>query len=187
MIPDRDFFKDKQVPGPTKEDIRCLVMCKLQPHPQEIALEIGHGTGGLTVELSKRVQTLYTIDKNPQALKITKKNLDNLNPKGKVKLIEGDALTVMSEVPQYDILLVGGSSGDLEPILKRGVERLKSGGRVLITSILLETRVIALETLKEIGLSPEVIEVIVARGEQVASGTMMKGGNPVAIVWAAKP
>ncbi len=28
MIKDLDFIKNPDVPGPTKEEVRCLVMCK---------------------------------------------------------------------------------------------------------------------------------------------------------------
>jgi cobalt-precorrin-6B (C15)-methyltransferase len=186
MIPDEEFYKNPNIPGPTKEEIRCLVMCKAKPSPHEIAIEIGCGTGGLTVELSRRVDSVYAIDKNPKAIQVTRKNLEKLNPNAPVNLVEGDALQVLSGLPSNDILIVGGSSGDLRPILEEGFKKLNNHGRIVVTSILLETRVIALETLKMLGLKPRVIEVFIARGSETSTGTMMRGLNPLSIVWAVK-
>ena len=56
----------------------------------------------------------------------------------------------------------------------------------MITSILLETRVEAVQTLKKMGLSPEVVEVTIAKGKIIKRGTMMMGRNPITIICAVK-
>ena len=38
MIPDDEFIQSKKVPGPTKEEIRCLVMCKAEYPPRTLWL-----------------------------------------------------------------------------------------------------------------------------------------------------
>ena len=78
MIPDEDFHKDPTVPGPSKEEVRCLVMCQARVEKDEVVLEVGCGTGGLTVELSQRAAKVYAVDKNPQALEVTRTNLQNV-------------------------------------------------------------------------------------------------------------
>ena len=68
MIKDEDFIQSKSVPGPTKEEIRCLVMCKGQISHQDIVLDVGCGTGGLTLESARRAKKVFALDKNPEAI-----------------------------------------------------------------------------------------------------------------------
>jgi cobalt-precorrin-6B (C15)-methyltransferase len=187
MIRDADFYKDPQVPGPSKEEIRCLVMCKADVADDEVVLEVGCGTGGLTVELSRRAAKVYAVDKNPQALEVTRTNLRKLNPKGRVELLLGDALEVMEDLPAYDLLVVGGSGGELEEIIKKAHQQLKPAGRVIVTAILLETKLYSLKIMENLGMDPQLVEVFVARGQPTPLGTMMQGQNPVAIIQGTKP
>ena len=71
MIRDEDFIQSKEVPGPTKEEVRCLVMCKAQISSRDVVLDVGCGTGGLTVESAQRAHKVIAIDKNPEAIAIT--------------------------------------------------------------------------------------------------------------------
>lgn len=186
IIPDEEFIKNADVPGPTKEEIRCLVMCKSEVSKEDVVVDIGCGTGGLTVEFAKRAAQVYAADKNPEALRITKLNLEKFKAENKAQLIKGTAPQVLDDVPDFDILMVGGSSGELPSILEKGYGKLKNGGRIVMTSILLETRVEAIETLLSLGMIPEVVEVSISRGQILKRGTMMKAQNPVTIVSARK-
>lgn len=186
MIKDNEFFKNPSVPGPTKEEIRCLVMCKSQVMPNDTVVEVGSGTGGLTTEFARRAKKVYAIDKNLEALDVTLKNLKNQGLEEKVQLIQGNAPQALDDLPDYDILMIGGSSGELPSIIKKGYQKLKTHGRIIITSILLETLFEAVLTLKEIGLNPDVVEVSISRGNVFERGTMMTALNPVTIISAPK-
>lgn len=186
MIKDKDFIQSKEIPGPTKEEVRCLVMCKAHILKKDVVLDVGCGTGGLTVESALRAQEVIAVDKNPEAISLTQRNVIKHGLLEKVKLIEGDALSVMTELTSFDVLLVGGSSGDLPQIISQGYEKLKSNGRIIVTSILLETRVEAVEAFKKLNLTPDVVEVTIAKGKVTDRGTMMMGRNPIAIVSAIK-
>jgi cobalt-precorrin-6B (C15)-methyltransferase len=186
MIPDEDFHKDPTVPGPSKEEVRCLVMCQARVEKNDVVLEVGCGTGGLTVELSQRAAKVYAVDKNPQALEVTRTNLQKLNPSGRVELLLGDALEVMENLPAYDLLVVGGSSGELEQIIKKAYQQLKPKGRIIVTAILLETKLYSLKTMEDLDMDPQIVEISVARGRPTNLGTMMQGQNPVAIIHGRK-
>ena len=54
MIKDQDFIKNPKVPGPTKEEVRCIVICKSGVKPEDVVVDIGCGTGGLTLEFAKK-------------------------------------------------------------------------------------------------------------------------------------
>jgi len=186
MIPDDDFIQSDQVPGPSKEEIRCLVMCKSMITSDDVVVDVGCGSGGFTVESAQLAKKVIALDKNPEAIKITSKNIKKYDLEEKVQLIKGDALKVIEKLDFIDVFLVGGSSGDLSQIISKGIEKLTPNGRIVITSILLETRVEAVQTLKNMGLSPEVVEVTIAKGKIIQRGTMMMGRNPITIIYSVK-
>jgi len=186
MIPDEDFIKDPDVPGPTKEEIRCLLICKSNVSSEDIVVDVGCGTGGLTVEFARKAKMVYAVDKNQKALEITAKNLEKHDLQKKVKIIDGDALNVLNDLPEFNILMIGGSSGDLPLIIKEGYNKLKENGRILVTSILLETRVDAVKIMKDLGITPEVVEVSISKGNIMDRGTMMIARNPITIVSGKK-
>ncbi|HEY0196195.1 MAG TPA: precorrin-6Y C5,15-methyltransferase (decarboxylating) subunit CbiT [Methanobacterium sp.] len=186
MIKDNDFIKDPDIPGPTKEEIRCLVMCKSQVSREDTVVDIGCGTGGLTVEFARRAGKVYAVDKNPQAIKITRLNLEKQGFLDNVELVDAHAPQVLEDLPNFDILMVGGSSGELPAIIKKGYMKLKNNGRIIVTSILLETRVKAVETMKELGLVPEVVDVSISKGRILEGGTLMTAQNPITIISTQK-
>lgn len=186
MIKDDDFIKDPDIPGPTKEEIRCLVMCKSQVSRWDTVVDIGCGTGGLTVEFTRRAGKVYAVDKNPEALKITRLNLEKQGLLDNVQLLDAYAPQVFEDLPDFDVLMVGGSSGELPAIIKQGYGKLKDNGRIIVTSILLETRVEAVETMKELGLVPEVVDVSISKGRILDRGTLMTAQNPVTIISSQK-
>jgi cobalt-precorrin-6B (C15)-methyltransferase len=186
MIKDNEFIKNPDVPGPTKQEIRCLVMCKSKVNKEDVVVDVGCGTGGLTIEFARRAQKVYAVDKNREALQTTRKNLEKQGLMDKVKLIEGFAPQTLEDIPEYDILMIGGSSGELSSIIKEGYMKLNDNGRIIITSILLETASEAVSTFKELDITPEVVNVSISEGEILKRGTMMTALNPVTIISAEK-
>ncbi|MBC7101008.1 precorrin-6Y C5,15-methyltransferase (decarboxylating) subunit CbiT [Methanothermobacter tenebrarum] len=183
MIPDEDFIKDDRVPGPTKEEIRCLVLCKADPNGGETVADVGCGTGGFTLEFAKRANRVYAIDKNPQAIKITRENLIKHGLGENVELINDDAEEALKEIGDLDIIVIGGSGGRLSKIIKVGARKLKGHGRIIVTSILLETKIEAIQTFKKLGFEYGIIDVNIARGHPLERGTMMLANNPISIIW----
>lgn len=186
ISPDDEFFKNKNVPGPTKEEIRALVISKIRLTDEDVVVDVGCGTGGLTVECAKRARKVYSIDINPEAIKTTRTNLEKFGIENKVELIEKEGLAALDEVPDYTKLVIGGSGGSLENIIETGYINLPTGGRIIITSIVLETATDAVKMLKDLGAEPEVVTINVSRGTVLDRGVMMKALNPITIVSARR-
>ncbi|WP_048190855.1 precorrin-6Y C5,15-methyltransferase (decarboxylating) subunit CbiT [Methanobacterium sp. SMA-27] len=186
MIRDEDFIKNINVPGPTKEEIRCIVMCKSEVSCDDIVVDIGCGTGGLTVEFAKRAKMVYAIDQNSLAIETTVENIKRHGVAGNVVVKEGDGLYLLKKLENFDILMIGGSGGKLQHILEKGYKKLNVGGRILVTSILLETCLEAVKTIEMLGMTPDVVNVSISKGKLTERGTMMLANNPVTIVSAHK-
>ena len=56
MFEDSDFIKNCEVPGPTKEVIRALLVYEADIKKSDVVVDIGCGTGGLTVEFASRAK-----------------------------------------------------------------------------------------------------------------------------------
>lgn len=186
MIKDEDFIKNPDVPGPTKEEIRCLVLCKSNVSNQDIVVDIGCGTGGLTIEFAKRAKYVYAIDINHKAIEITRQNIKKHCVNENIKVLEGNGLDILDKLTNIDLLIIGGSSGKLPLLIKKGYNKLNNNGRIIITAILLETCVEAISTFKELSIIPDVVDISISKGKIIERGTMMFAKNPITIISAKK-
>ncbi len=189
-IPDELFSQSEVVPGPTKEEIRVITISKARLSEGSVVFDVGCGTGGLTVEAAIQVGSkgkVYAIDKNPEAVKFTKINVEKFNLQETVSVKQGIAPDLLTELPSADSVLLGGSRY-LPQVLEITFEKLKSGGRVVVNAILIETAFTAIEVMKKLGFQNiDVVEVAISKAKTVPSGTMMISRNPIKIISATKP
>jgi cobalt-precorrin-6B (C15)-methyltransferase len=184
-IPDELFERTEEVPI-TKEDIRAIAISKLRLKEGHSAIDIGCGSGSITVELCLQTRgTVYAIDFDQKAVELTKKNLQKFGAKAEVIL--GKAQDVLPKLPQVDAIIVGGTWGDTRQVIQLAVDRLKKGGRLVIDTILIETIYQALAAINEMQLAEvDVTQVTIAKARKVTTGTMMLARNPVMIISATK-
>jgi cobalt-precorrin-6B (C15)-methyltransferase len=185
-IPDELFERTEEVPI-TKEEVRTLAISKLRLRDGQSAIDVGCGSGSITVELCLQTKgKVYAIDFDRNAIELTQKNLSKFGVKAEV--ISGKAQDVLPNLPQVDAIIVGGSWGDTKRVIQLAVDRLKMGGRIVIDTILVETMYHALASVDELGLAEiDVTQVMIAKARKVTTGTMMLARNPVMIISATKP
>jgi len=186
-IPDELFERTEQVPI-TKEDVRALVLSKLRLKENSSAIDIGCGSGSITVEvcLQTKDNKVYAIDFEEKATELTRKNLLKFGLKAEVILSK--AQDILPLLPQVDAIIIGGTWGNIEQIIRLSIDKLKKGGRLVIDTILIETMYKALKAINEASLDEvDVTQVIIAKARKVTTGTMMLARNPVLIISATKP
>jgi len=189
-IPDELFNQSDEVPGPTKEEIRVVTIAKARLREGDVVIDVGCGTGGLTVEAALQVAPkgkVYAIDEDEAAIKLTKSNVEKFGVQGIVSISGGRAPQALLTLPNPDVIIIGGGGVSLRAILQIASNKLKSNGRIVINAILLETATLAIAELKELGFKDiDVAYISVAKGKQINSGTMMMARNPITIVSASK-
>ena len=187
-IPDEEFIREEKIPM-TKEEIRVLALSKARLFTGARFLDIGSGTGSVTVEAGLIVGDegkVYAIEKDDLAYSLTLKNLQKFNVRN-VVVIKGEAPDAISEInEQLDSVFIGGGSERIREIITAIDPKLKKGGRVVVDAILLETAVSATNALVELGYKTELIEVIVAKGMKTSKGYAMISRNPVFIIYGEK-
>ena len=186
MLEDMDFIKSCDVPGPTKEAIRAIILYKSDVKDTDKVVDVGCGTGGITCEFAQRANEVISIDINPEAIEMTQKNLNKFRLGDNVTLINGDGAEALENVDEIDIAIVGGSGEKLESILELIDKKLNSKGRIIITAILVDTKVEAVNKLKELNYNPSIMEVNISKGRVLDRGIMMMSENPIAIISAKK-
>jgi cobalt-precorrin-6B (C15)-methyltransferase len=188
-VPDEYFVTDENVPGPTKEEVRVLTISKARLNEGNIVIDVGCGTGGLTVESALQVAPsgkVYALDEDPMAVKLTQSNAEKFGVQSNVVVKQGKAPEDLAGFPVADAVIVGGTM-NLREILKVVQGKLKPGGRIVVNAILLETATTAIDELKNLGFKDiDVTHVSVSKGKQIKSGTMMLARNPITIVSTAK-
>ncbi|CAN5488187.1 precorrin-6Y C5,15-methyltransferase (decarboxylating) subunit CbiT [soil metagenome] len=186
-IPDELFETNQEVPI-TKEEIRAIAVSKLRLKEGFAAIDIGCGSGSITVEicLQTRSDKIYAIDFNEKAIDLTKKNLSKFGVKAST--IMGRAEDVLPTLPKVQAIMIGGSWGNIHQILNLATDKLANGGRIVIDTILIETIYKTHDALKNSGLCGiDITQATISKGRQVTTGTMMVARNPVTILSATKP
>ena len=186
-IPDELFVRSDNIPI-TKEEIRSLIISKLRLKKGNSAIDIGCGSGSITVELCLQSSggKIYGIDFDHNAVKLTNENLKRFNVSAEIT--HGKAQDLLSNLPKVSAIVVGGTDGDTEIIIKNAIERLENNGRIVISSILIETMFKAIKTIEKTDLTDvDLTQISILKSRKVSTGTMMTARNPVLLISATKP
>jgi len=185
-IPDEEFERLDKVPI-TKEEVRVVQISKARLKRGYTVYDIGCGSGSISVEAAIQVESagkIYAVDFDPKAIDLTKKNLEKFG--SNVTTILGNAKEKISELPQADAIFIGGTGGDTKEILELCYDKIKSGGRIVLGIILIETLFSVLELIKKLNLSVDITQITISKSRKTTTGTMMLARNPVTIISVTK-
>jgi len=184
-IPDELFERTDEVPI-TKEEIRAIAISKLRLKEGQSAIDVGCGSGSITVELCLQTNgKVYAVDFDQKAVALTNKNLAKFGVNAEVIL--GKAQDMLPKLPQVDAIIIGGTWGDTRQVIELAVDRLKKTGRIVIDTILIETMYQAIAAVNELELADvDITQVTISKARKVTTGTMMLARNPVMIISATK-
>jgi cobalt-precorrin-6B (C15)-methyltransferase len=185
-IPDEQFQRG-DVPM-TKQEIRVFVMAHAMIRPTDIVWDVGAGTGSLTVESALRATQghVYAMDGEMEACELVRLNADRFNVSN-VTVIHDKAPQAMLGLPEPDVIFVGGSGGNLAQILSESARRLRDGGRMIITAVLVETLYETLHFAAKLeGFQVESCGLQITRIQPVAKRHMFRALNAVYVVICRK-
>lgn len=181
-IADSDFIRG-EVPM-TKQEVRVISISKLELTPGDIILDIGAGTGSISIEIARLLpeSTIFAVEHNDDAIDLIKQNIEKFNVQN-VKIIEGSAPEILKQIPKVNRIFIGGSSGNLGEILIWVQNNSFSGTRIVINAITINTLVAAHEYLSGPAFhNTDIIQVSVNRIEKVGNADMFRPQSPVFII-----
>ena len=183
LIKDSEFIRGNC--PMTKEDIRALSIWKMNLSEDSTVLDIGSGTGTITVQASKISSNgvVYSIERDEDAISTTKINLDKFDCTN-VILDEGDAVEILEkyikEDKRFDSIFIGGSGGSLEKIIEMCSELLIQEGTIVMNFITLDNAYKAIEVMKKLNYIVDISQVNISKNR--GQSYMMIANNPIYIV-----
>src|SRR3970040_290128 len=160
-IPDEEFERTEEVPI-TKEEVRAIQISKARLSLGQTVYDIGCGSGSISVEAALQVESY-------------------------VKVFLGNAKEKISELPEANAIFIGGTGGDTKEIIELCHRKLKSGGRIVVGVILIETLFSVLEIMNKLDFtSVDISQITISKSRKTSTGTMMLARNPVTVISATK-
>lgn len=183
-LPDQDFLSFADRPGlMTKREVRVLALAELDLQPGQVIWDIGAGTGSVAIEAARLVPTttIYAIEKTAAGWGLIQQNcqrfqVENITP------IYGSAPKVLDPLPTPDRVFIGGSGGQLNPILDACRTRLNPGGRIVLALATLEHLNTVLTWIDRQNWRFSVLQIQLSRSVPLATLTRLDPLNPVVLI-----
>lgn len=186
-INDENFLRKDKIPM-TKREIRILTIALANIHDAEIIVDIGAGTGSISIEAANFApdSNIFAIEKNPNALDILKKNIKKFEIDN-ITVINDEASKVLNNFSKIDVAIIGGSGGNLTDILSILDKKLIIGGRFVANFISIQNLANCLDWLKNHkNFSYDAIQVQINHFKKILHYDMAQAANPIFILTATK-
>ncbi len=184
-VPDDEFSRGAT--PMSKMEVRAVTMAKARIASDARVLDVGAGTGALTVDAALACPSgeVVAVERDAKALALLRENAERLAP-GNVTVVAAKAPAVFSQVEGlFDAVLIGGNGGRIDAVVSALPGLLAVGGRVVANTIGLASTQAALDALaEEPWIDRECVQVSVSRAEAIGSDLRFVPLNPVWIVSA---
>ena len=185
---DSEFIKNDKVPM-TKQEVRHISMGYLDIAKRKKLLDIGSGTGTISIEALMQNQDIKVtaIETDEKAYVTTVMNIESCeqkykNIKNRIKLIKQKAPFELRD--KFDAIFIGGTKGSVKQIINWSSKLLENNGVLVMNFITLENFYQALTAIEEnCNLSYiEAVQVMINKIEKLAKYNYLKPQNPVFII-----
>ncbi|UZQ51880.1 precorrin-6Y C5,15-methyltransferase (decarboxylating) subunit CbiT [Clostridium kluyveri] len=170
----------------TKEEIRILSIAKMEIKDKDILLDIGAGTGSLSIQMSKcsPLGKVIAVERDKEALEILEKNKKKFEADN-LYIVKGEALQVEPDIEKlFDAIFIGGSGGNIGEIIRRYSLKLKKGGKMVMNFITIDNLYKAMEALKALEFETECTQVGISKTKN--KGYMLFSNNSIYILSGKK-
>lgn len=178
-IRDEEFIRGK-IPM-TKFNIRILTMAYLSIVKEDRLLDIGAGTGSISIEAALQGAKVWSVEKNKDGIDIIDKNKSKFNVN--INLIEGEAPKALPDI-KFNKCFLGGSGGKLKEIFEYLDYHMEPKGILCGNFITLKNLNYFLQLLKAYEYTD--IDVQLIQSSYMDKIGLMKGNNPIFIVKGVK-
>lgn len=184
-VPDDAFIRGK-VPM-TKEEVRTVTLSKLRLHEHAVVLDIGAGTGSLSIECALKIPngSVYAIERNDEGIDLIHKNKSQFGCEN-LEVISGMAPDDLPETVMFDSIIIGGTGGNMLDVLDYCRAHLKEEGWIVANMITLENMSLFLNYAKSHFKNVEVVQINVSKSKMLKDITMLMANNPIFVISAQK-
>ena len=161
----------------TKFNVRILTLGYLAIEEGDRLLDIGAGTGSISIEAALHGVRVWAIEREIEGIQLLNKNKEKFGVD--INIIEGQAPEDLLGI-KINKCFVGGSGGRLEEIFKYLESNLESQGIICGNFITLKNLNQFIELLKKYNYKD--IEVQLIQSSYMDKIGLMKGNNPIFII-----
>ncbi len=161
---------------PTQPEVIALALSKLNIKPADIFVDIGCGSGSVSISAARLAKRVYAIDNRDEAIRAATENIRGCGLTN-IQILKGEAAQLLADL-EADCAFVGGSK-NLEQVLEILVKRVP---RFVISAVRMETAFYTLEIMRKNNVFKELLHIQLSRGNELAGGTMLKPENPVFLI-----
>ncbi len=160
----------------TKREVRLLSLAELALGPGEVLWDIGAGSGALGIEAARwqPEARVYAVEQRGELCGHIRENLRRF-PAPNMRLVEGRAPAACADLPDPHAVFIGGSGGQMEPLITLVRRRLRPGGRLALALVTLENLQAARDCLPD----ARVAQVQVSVGAPILEMLRLEAQNPV--------
>lgn len=170
----------------TKEEVRAISLNKLNLKNAKTFIDVGAGTGSVSVEAALTYDNLkvIAIERNDVAIDLINQNVEKFNLSN-VEVIK-DYAPIDLDV-KADGIFLGGTGNNLEEIIKWSKDLLIPGGRLVANFILIDNFYDTLDLLKKYNfVNIDVSQLSINKLEKLGSRDYFKPHNPIFIISCEK-
>lgn len=179
-IPDSEFIRGDA--PMTKSEVRALSVAKMKLSDDSVVYDVGAGTGSVTIEMARVAVEgrVFAIEKEQAAADLIDENRRRFCTPN-VEIVMGKAPEALKDLPAPDAVFIGGSSGNLNDIVKCVLAK-NPKCRIVVNSVTLETisEVLALPSVCDVE-QEEVVCLNVSTSRHLGRYNLMTAQNPVYI------
>ncbi|WP_297217718.1 precorrin-6Y C5,15-methyltransferase (decarboxylating) subunit CbiT [Thermoplasma sp.] len=188
-IPDEVFFRSEGIPM-TKREIRILSLSNLMLRRGMSVMDIGCGSGSMTVEISNIVGpdgSVMGIDIREDAVDLAAKNCAALCRYRNYTVEMADIYDFRGD-RKFDAVFVGGGTAEIGRLFDKITEITHDGSRVVVNAIQLHTAYQSLDEMIRRGYSDvDVVQAMISKGMRTSEGYAMIARNPIFVISGASP
>ena len=164
--------------GPTQEEILAVALHKLELRPGDRVLDLGCGTGRVSIAAAAQAKEVVAIDRRPEAIAYASQQAEEANVDN-IRFVEGEAVELLPGLGTFDAAFVGGSRG-LDSLLNLLANQVRR--RIVVNAVLIETLHAALARMNALAIYEEAVHIQCSRAIPLAGSCYFRPIDPVYVI-----
>jgi cobalt-precorrin-6B (C15)-methyltransferase len=175
-MPARVSTRTMKLPGTaTQEENISIAMGKLNILPGQVFLDIGCGSGAVSLAASRYTDRIYGIDRRSEAVQMSRTKV----PGG--EFFQGEAAAVLPDLPDVDRCFIGGTR-DIDEFMPLFLKKAAPGCIIVADLARLGIAARVVQMMKDAGIFQELIQIHIAKGYDLGGDIALKPVNPIFMV-----
>ena len=186
--PDDLFLQSRPKRGLlTPCEVRCIALAEMELNADSIVWDVGAGSGALAIEAASIASggQVFAIEMDAEDYGVMIENRKMFDVPSLVP-VHGQAPDAWAQLPDPDAIFVGGSGRMVPDLVADAIERLRSGGRIVINVSSPDNLVAVEAKLTAAGLQSDVRMINIARGQYQLDRVRFDALNPTFLVLGSK-